>query len=100
MINQIINYLSKACDPPNHERKAPNFCLDVLLSVLCLRLRNLPAAAKLLTLKLAVEVNHKIMQKKCILDLGKLLKNNINLSGEPHFIWIIVKFFVSRCALH
>ena len=23
-----------------------------------------------------------------------------NLSGEPHFIWIIVKFFVSRCALH
>ena len=55
--NQNISDLSRACDPPNHDKKAPNLCLDVLLSALYLRLRNFPAAAKLLTLKMSIEVN-------------------------------------------
>ena len=68
--------LSKACEPPNQDKKAPNFCLDVFLSVLYLRLRNFPAAARLLTL------NNSLIIKKNISVINLILFGSSSCSSS------------------
>ena len=46
-----IEYLSKAWEPLNQDRKAPMVCLVVFVSFLYRRFLNFPAAARLLTLE-------------------------------------------------